>query len=231
MKLNEQIKQYRTKKGMSQEELASKTHTTKSTISKWENGTVVPTIDTVKLISKELNVSFYKLVGQKEPVSKKILNGIGRFFIWIFVWVHIDVTVGFTTMIFGAAFALSAIAGSVGGGITLITFFTMNDVWDTLRIFYVIVIFLSAPVIFFLFGSLALLLMKFTQYLYIFSLRFFWRANINLPKKCIVKESFQKIPKGWRIAITIISIISLLITAAFFTYMGIADQYENINVR
>ena len=48
------ILELRTKKGLSQEELAQKVMVTRQAVSRWENGETVPNTETLKLLSKEL---------------------------------------------------------------------------------------------------------------------------------------------------------------------------------
>ena len=51
MKLNAQIKKYRMKKNLSQEELAEKVYVTRQTISSWENEKSYPDIHSLLLLS------------------------------------------------------------------------------------------------------------------------------------------------------------------------------------
>ena len=53
----------RTKKGLSQEELAEKVFVTRQAVSRWENGETIPNIDTLKLLSKLFDVSINTLLG------------------------------------------------------------------------------------------------------------------------------------------------------------------------
>ena len=46
----------RTKKGLSQEELAEKVFVTRQAVSRWENGETVPNTDTLKLLSRVFDV-------------------------------------------------------------------------------------------------------------------------------------------------------------------------------
>lgn len=62
--LNENIKRIRKSKGLSQEELAIKLNVVRQTVSKWENGDTVPNTDTLKLLSKEFDVSINTLLGE-----------------------------------------------------------------------------------------------------------------------------------------------------------------------
>jgi len=60
------ILELRNKKGLSQEELAEKIMVTRQAVSRWENGDTVPNTDTLKLLSKEFNVSINTLLGAPE---------------------------------------------------------------------------------------------------------------------------------------------------------------------
>ncbi len=54
MKTKNIILDLRTKKGMSQDELADKIMVTRQAVSRWENGETIPNTETLKLLSKEL---------------------------------------------------------------------------------------------------------------------------------------------------------------------------------
>ena len=53
----------RTKKGLSQEELAERVFVTRQAVSRWETGETIPNTETLKLLSKELDVSINTLLG------------------------------------------------------------------------------------------------------------------------------------------------------------------------
>ena len=57
------ILKLRTERGMSQDELADKIMVTRQAVSRWENGDTVPNTDTLKLLSKEFDVSINTLSG------------------------------------------------------------------------------------------------------------------------------------------------------------------------
>jgi len=63
METKEIIRELRAKKGLSQEELAEKVFVTRQAVSRWENGETVPNTETLKLLSKELDVSINTLLG------------------------------------------------------------------------------------------------------------------------------------------------------------------------
>ena len=54
----------RTERGMSQDDLADKVMVTRQAVSRWENGDTVPNTDTLKLLSKEFDVSINTLLGE-----------------------------------------------------------------------------------------------------------------------------------------------------------------------
>ena len=54
----------RTKKGLSQDELAEKVFVTRQAVSRWENGETVPNTDTLKLLSRLFDVSINTLLGE-----------------------------------------------------------------------------------------------------------------------------------------------------------------------
>lgn len=58
------ILKLRTERGMSQDELADKVMVTRQAVSRWENGDTVPDTDTLKLLSKEFDVSINTLLGE-----------------------------------------------------------------------------------------------------------------------------------------------------------------------
>ena len=63
METKDIIYELRTKKGLSQEELAEKVFVTRQAVSRWENGETIPNIDTLKLLSQLFDVSINTLIG------------------------------------------------------------------------------------------------------------------------------------------------------------------------
>ena len=57
------ILELRTKRGLSQEELAEKVFVTRQAVSRWENGDTTPNTETLKLLSKLFDVSINTLLG------------------------------------------------------------------------------------------------------------------------------------------------------------------------
>ena len=68
MKLADYLKEFRKKNNMTQQDLADKLFVTKQAVSKWETGRGTPDLETLKDISKLINVSVDELLG---------LNGSG----------------------------------------------------------------------------------------------------------------------------------------------------------
>ena len=55
--------EFRTQKGLTQEELAEKVYVTRQAVSRWENGDTVPNTETLKVLSKFYGVSINTLLG------------------------------------------------------------------------------------------------------------------------------------------------------------------------
>lgn len=72
--LNENMKNLRKARGMSQEELAVRLHVVRQTVSKWERGISVPDAETLAQIAEIFEVSVEKLLGitfQEETQEEK----------------------------------------------------------------------------------------------------------------------------------------------------------------
>ncbi|MDE6585584.1 MAG: helix-turn-helix domain-containing protein [Clostridia bacterium] len=67
---NENLKKYRTAAGLSQSELAEKLFVTRQCVSKWEQGTNQPDLETLQKLSEILNVSVDELVCGNESAEK-----------------------------------------------------------------------------------------------------------------------------------------------------------------
>ena len=63
METKDILLQLRTEKGLSQEELAGRVFVTRQAVSRWENGETTPGTETLKLLSKEFDVSINTLLG------------------------------------------------------------------------------------------------------------------------------------------------------------------------
>lgn len=69
--LNENIKTLRKARGLSQEELASKLHVVRQTVSKWEKGLSVPDAGMLIQIAEALNTTVNVLLGEEIPESEE----------------------------------------------------------------------------------------------------------------------------------------------------------------
>ena len=83
MKLSDQIKSLRKKKGITQEELADTINVSRSVIAKYETGRAIPNEENLNLLSKELGVT---LVVPKET-NKESLQESGKRFLLYFSFV------------------------------------------------------------------------------------------------------------------------------------------------
>ena len=63
METKDVIYSLRTKRGMSQDELAEKLYVTRQAVSRWETGETVPNTETLKLLSAVFDVSINTLLG------------------------------------------------------------------------------------------------------------------------------------------------------------------------
>ncbi len=72
MTFGEHLIQLRKEHNLSQEDLASKIHVTRQTISKWELGITVPDMDILIDISRLFSISIDELVGNEEEKKKEV---------------------------------------------------------------------------------------------------------------------------------------------------------------
>ena len=73
MDTKEILLELRTKRGLSQEQLAEQVHVTRQAVSRWETGETVPNTETLKLLSRLFDVSINTLLGPRsklEPILK-----------------------------------------------------------------------------------------------------------------------------------------------------------------
>lgn len=68
METKDIILELRTKKGLSQDELAERIMVTRQAVSRWENGETIPNTETLKLLSKEFNVTINTLLGSPKQL-------------------------------------------------------------------------------------------------------------------------------------------------------------------
>ena len=68
------ILKLRMQKGLSQDELAEKIMVTRQAVSRWENGETVPNTETLKLLSKEFDVSINTLLGEPRKLDRVVVR-------------------------------------------------------------------------------------------------------------------------------------------------------------
>lgn len=68
--ISEQLKKYRTERGITQEELSEKLFVSRQAISKWEKGEANPDLENVVKLATIFEVSLDELVIGKEPTVK-----------------------------------------------------------------------------------------------------------------------------------------------------------------
>ena len=71
-KIGNFIKQKRNEKKLTQEQLANKVYVTNKAVSRWENGKSIPEIETLYLLSKELDVSVNEILEAGENTKDEV---------------------------------------------------------------------------------------------------------------------------------------------------------------
>lgn len=74
MKLGERLFEYRRKKGLSQEEVATKLNVTRQTVSKWETDQSVPDFDKIVPICELFEITTSELLQGKKEENNAIIN-------------------------------------------------------------------------------------------------------------------------------------------------------------
>ncbi|WP_125763081.1 helix-turn-helix domain-containing protein [Companilactobacillus hulinensis] len=75
MQIGKQLQQRRKEQGMSQELLAEKLHISRQSISKWENGSSLPSFANVVAISELFDLSLDELIKGDEDLMKELEKG------------------------------------------------------------------------------------------------------------------------------------------------------------
>ncbi|WP_373845451.1 helix-turn-helix domain-containing protein [Clostridium sp.] len=73
MKIGENIRSIRTTKNITQEQLAETTGIKQSIISRYENGTIIPPIPKLEIISQALEVPINKLIEPEETNQQEVI--------------------------------------------------------------------------------------------------------------------------------------------------------------
>ena len=74
MEPKEILLKLRTKRGLSQEQLAEQLHVTRQAVSRWETGETVPNTETLKLLSRLFDVSINTLLGSPRTLVSPVLR-------------------------------------------------------------------------------------------------------------------------------------------------------------
>ena len=82
MALNEKIIKIRKENNLTQEEFAQRLFLTRQAVSKYERGLSYPSIDTLKLISKEFNISISELLEVNKENKSSIYKPLGYKQFW-----------------------------------------------------------------------------------------------------------------------------------------------------
>lgn len=78
MKLAEQIKKYRKEQGLTQDQLAAELHTTRQTVSKWEQGSIEPNAQMIVNLAQMFDITTDELLtGENMSNFTKELNETG----------------------------------------------------------------------------------------------------------------------------------------------------------
>lgn len=220
-KIGQNIKRYRLDQNLSQDDLAEKVYSTKSTISKWESGDITPSIEVLKIVAKALNVSVYKIMGEKTPWTSKVFNFLGKFLLWGFVWVHVDIT--FVGVVLGVAVGMFAAAffAGIGGFTVSVVAMVHNGIAPGAKIAVAIGYLVWTPIFLVIFGSVSLLLYTIGRTVHMFSRRYFWRY----PKGSFKMNELNFLKKITKTQWIIFGSI-LAISIAYFVGIVI---YESVN--
>lgn len=109
MELSKQIKKYRKKQKLSQENLAEKVHVTRHTISNWERGKNIPDLNILILLNQIFNTSLDNLVKGDVGIMEKKLNN-KRFNSWTWIMVIASVL---TAILVGPSLHYFGISGYI----------------------------------------------------------------------------------------------------------------------
>ena len=74
MKFNEKLKELRKEKGLTQEELASKIYVSRTLISKYESGAIIPTKDNIEKLALFFNVDKSDLMSKEDVIDITLKN-------------------------------------------------------------------------------------------------------------------------------------------------------------
>lgn len=78
MALSDNIKKFREKRNLTQQQLADKLYVSRQTVCRWENGSRCPDLITAKKLALELNVSMDKLISDEDVNDIQMNYGIWK---------------------------------------------------------------------------------------------------------------------------------------------------------
>ena len=78
MALNDNIKEFREEKNLTQQQLADKLYVSRQTVCRWENGSRCPDLITAKKLALELDVSMDELISDEDVNDMQVNYGIWK---------------------------------------------------------------------------------------------------------------------------------------------------------
>ena len=147
MELSKKIKKIRNDNKLTQEQFAEKMLVSRTAVSKWENGTCHPSIDSLKYMSKTFNISLDKLLSNEEILeiaNNENKNNISKYNSLLFSLLDI------IRIIF---IFLPLYSYKTNNFVYSVSLFNLNDLGLTLKI-----IFISIFIIYFIVGFTELIL-------------------------------------------------------------------------
>ena len=146
MELSKKIKKIRNDNKLTQEQFAEKMLVSRTAVSKWENGTCYPSIDSLKYMSKTFNISLDKLLSNEEILeiaNNENKNNISKYNSLLFSLLDI------IRIIF---IFLPLYSYKTNNFVYSVSLFNSNDLGLTLKI-----IFISIFIIYFIVGFIELI--------------------------------------------------------------------------
>lgn len=137
MNLSEKIIKIREENNLTQDEMAEKIFVTRQAISKWERGVSYPSLDVLRLISKEFKISMNNLLDVSENEKNKEYKPIG--------FKHYGFIILYVAMLF--------IVGSVIAAFNILSIEANAEIWE-LAVYNSLLCFVLASVIYLLIQSL-----------------------------------------------------------------------------
>lgn len=224
-KINENIKKYRTEKNLTQEQLAEKVYSTKSTISKWESGDITPSIDILKIIAKALEVNVYDLMGEERPISSQIFTWAQKILGYLLLWIHVDISLLFTFMAVGTGLLIGGFALLASPIILAILNSASTAGWDSLHSTYFGLSFLFGPGIAICIAFVGYQMMLGTSKGYNLSFKYYW----NIPFRIKMKQ--VRLNKMWIIIVSTVVAVGLITLSIFLGVVASTDGLSSLNYK